>query len=151
MMSMLTANMAIATASACELNPGKVTGGGQIPLVSGQTSLPGGSFGFNAMYYPDKGDPKGELEYVDHATGMKVHIHTMIAVYVSEDKTWATFEGPCTIDGEEDSYFAWIYVEDNGEPGKDDYFKIALSESGNQDFYVREGILLAGNIQIHKK
>ena len=138
-------------AQAClPYGPGKVTGGGQIPLEEGQTSLPGGSFGFNAMFYPNKGMtvPKGELEYVDHALGMKVHVHDMEDLWVSEDKTEAIFEGPCTIDGV-GGFYCWIYVQDNGEPGTNDYFLISLTGEGYE--YVREGTLLAGNIQIHKK
>jgi hypothetical protein len=38
-----------------------------------------------------------------------------------------------------------VYVEDNGEPGKNDVFKISLSNG-----YSAGGTLLNGNIQIHK-
>ena len=59
---------------------GKVTGGGQIPIASGGT----GSFGFNAMWYSRDAYPKGEIEYVDHDTGTKVHAHDLVWLEVFE-------------------------------------------------------------------
>ncbi|MCJ7634563.1 hypothetical protein MUP77_19500 [Candidatus Bathyarchaeota archaeon] len=161
MMILITPN-----AIACiESTSGKVTGGGQIPLDPEQTTLPGGSFGFNVMYYPDKMDaPKGELEYIDHVTGMNVHAHTMtgLEVFGPPNKSivpWtANFEGYCKVDGEE-GYFFWVHVEDWGEPGKLDNFHIIIWEvdsSGNviwdTPIYGAEGWpILVGNIQVHKK
>ena len=124
-----------------KLTPGKVTGGGQIALSPKAKA----SFGFNVMYQEGEPAPKGELQYVDHATGMIVHSHDMTSLVVSPDKTKATFEGTCTIDGVSGFTFA-AYVEDNGEPGKNDVFKITLSTG-----YSAGGTLLNGNIQIHKK
>jgi hypothetical protein len=126
------------------MTPGKVTGGGQIeaPVQTGGKKVDKASFGFNVMY--QEGALKGELEYIDHATKMNVHAHDMTKLVVSNDKTKAWFEGTCTIDGVSGTFKA--YVEDNGEPGKKDVFKITLS-----DGYTAGGQLLNGNIQIHKK
>lgn len=134
---------------------GKVTGGGQC-IVGDNVNIPSASFGFNAMWFSRDPSPKGELNYVDHITGMHVHIHELTYLEVWEDlpgnKPWplrkAIFEGPCTIDGEEDSFFAQVYVEDNGEPGKLDKFQITLSTGyvGGSDTVP----MLVGNIQIHK-
>lgn len=143
-----------------ESTPGKVTGGGQIPLDPEQTTLPGGSFGFNVRYYPNKMDaPKGELEYVDHNTGMKAHAHNMtgLEVFGPPDKNvvpWtANFEGWCKVNGTE-GYFIWVHVEDWGEPGTNDVFHIIIwqGNSGGPKIYEAEGWpILVGNIQVHKK
>ena len=129
------------------LTPGKVTGGGQIeaPVQTGGKKVDKASFGFVVMY--DEGDPapKGELEYLDHATGMNVHAPDMTKLVVSDDKTQAWFEGTCTINGTS-GYTFEAYVEDNNEPGKDDWFEITLSTG-----YTVSKELLSGNIQIHKK
>jgi len=127
------------------LTPGKVTGGGQIeiPLPCFKTGK--ASFGFNIVYQEGDPAPTGELQYVDHTTKMIVHSHNMTSLVVSSDKTKATFTGECTINGIGGFTFK-AYVEDNGEPGKNDIFKITLS-----DGYSAGGILLNGNIQIHKK
>jgi hypothetical protein len=127
------------------LTPGKVTGGGQIaiPLPSLKTGK--ASFGFNIMYQEGDPAPKGELQYVDHTTKMIVHSETMTSLIVSKDKTKATFRGTCTINGIGGFTFS-AYVEDKGEPGTNDVFKISLSNGISAG-----GTLLNGNIQIHKK
>jgi hypothetical protein len=122
-----------------KLTPGKVTGGGQIAISSKA------SFGFNVMYQEGWDAPKGELQYVDYATKMIVHSHNITSLVVSPDKTKATFEGICTINGV-DGFTYRVYVEDNGEPSKNDVFKITLSTG-----YSAGGTILNGNIQIHKK
>jgi len=133
---------------------GKVTGGGQC-IVGDDDEVPSASFGFNAMWFSRDPTPKGELNYIDHTTGMHVHIHTLTYLQVWEDlpgnKPYplmkATFGGPCTIDGIE-GYFADVYVEDHGEPGTNDKFQITLSTGyvGGSDTVP----MLVGNIQIHK-
>lgn len=129
------------------MTPGKVTGGGQIiaPVQTGGKKVDKASFGFNVMYREGDPAPKGELEYIDHATKMNVHAHDMTRLVVSNDKTQAWFEGTCTIDGVS-GYTFEAYVEDNNEPGKNDVFEITLSTG-----YTAGGELLSGNIQIHKK
>ena len=133
---------------------GKVTGGGQ--CITGLSSeIPAASFGFNAMWFSRDPAPKGELNYIDHITGMHVHIHAMTYLEVSVDEPGnkpmplriAIFGGPCRINGVE-GFFADVYVEDHGEPGVDDMFKITLSTDyvGGSDAVT----ILAGNIQIHK-
>jgi hypothetical protein len=133
---------------------GKVTGGGQC-IVGDNTVIPSASFGFNAMWFTRDEFPMGELNYVDHITGMHVHIHELTYLWVWEDlpgnKPWplmkAQFGGPCTIDGVE-GFYADVYVEDHGEPGTEDRFFIRLStgyEGGSAGV-----AMLVGNIQIHK-
>ena len=91
---------------------------------------------------------------------MHVHIHELEYLEVWHDLPGnkphplmkAIFGGPCTIDGEEDSFYARVYVEDHGEPGTEDIFHIELYEGSN---LIYEGgsetvPILVGNIQIHK-
>lgn len=138
----------ISQASACI--EGKVTGGGHGKLPYPEsTGIPGGSFGFNVMYAEGMTAPKGELQYVDHATGMYVHGHTMTDMWVSADHTKAWFTGECTIDHVSGFTFR-VDVEDNGEPGSDDHFKIRLYD-GMGMIYMAGNTLLCGNIQIHFK
>ena len=133
---------------------GKVTGGGQIPIRSGGK----GSFGFNAMWFSKDPAPKGELEYVDHDSGDKVHAHELDWLEVWEDnpgnkpwpKRYAFFSGPCTFNHESGYYFECL-VEDDMEPGEDDAFKLLVYEDGNPIPIIDEdATLLHGNIQIHK-
>jgi streptogramin lyase len=128
-----------------KLTPGKVTGGGQIGISLQYLKKEKASFGFNIMYQEGDQAPKGELQYVDHTTKMIVHSHDMTNLVVSPDKTKAAFVGTCTINGVGGFTFK-AYVEDNTEPGKNDVFKISLSNG-----YSASGTLLNGNIQIHKK
>lgn len=130
---------------------GKVTGGGQIVIPEGK-----GSFGFNAMWFSRDPAPKGELEWVDHDTGMKVHVHLLDYLEVWEElvgnKPWplqkAFFSGPCTVD-HQDGFRFEVYVEDNGEPGKQDYFEISVYNNGGLYYHAGDD-LLHGNVQIHK-
>ncbi|MFH0748721.1 MAG: post-COAP-1 domain-containing protein [Candidatus Bathyarchaeota archaeon] len=141
---------------ACGGTPGKVTGGGQIPTWDSPV-IPAGSFGFNIMFYPDKGMvvPKGELEFIDHTEGWNVHGHDMTSLVVvgppKGNLPWtARFEGECTVNGEEGFRFV-VWVEDWGEPGKNDIFQLEFFKGA---FFYCTGplpTLLAGNIQIHKK
>jgi len=132
----------------------KVTGGGHGKI--GENGIPGGSFGFNVMWFSRDEFPKGELNYVDHNTGMKIQAHDIEFLRVWEElpgnKPWpfrkAEFWGPCTIDGEDGHNF-YVYVDDNGEPGTSDRFYISLDAG----WYVGGSMddpILCGNIQIHK-
>jgi hypothetical protein len=139
-------------AFACEPT-GWVTGGGQC-IVGANTKIPSASFGFNAMHSKD-GTPKGELDYVDHITGKHVHIHELDYLWVwgtmpgnkPSELMVAMFGGPCTIDGV-GGFYADVYVEDHGEPGKNDIFRIELSTGYVGGSYGH--VILAGNIQTHK-
>ncbi|MHA2408296.1 MAG: post-COAP-1 domain-containing protein [Candidatus Ranarchaeia archaeon] len=148
----------ISSVFACEPpERGKITGGGHGDI--GSCGIPGGSFGFNVMWFSKDPAPKGELEYVDHTTGMNVHAHEMWTLEVWEvlegNKPWprkrATFSGPCTVNGD-DGYVFTVYAEDNGEPGKNDIFHIVIDDAAGT-YYVGGSLsdpILCGNIQIHK-
>jgi len=131
--------------------PGKVTGGGQC-IVGNNTMIPSASFGFNAMWFSRNPTPNGEINYVDHITGQHVHVHdlTYLEVWFPEpgNKPWpmmkAKFGGLDVYSGK----MVDVYVEDHGEPGKNDIFYIKLG-----GVYLGGSLsdpILAGNIQIHK-
>jgi hypothetical protein len=138
---------------------GKVTGGGQC-VVGDHKEIPSASFGFNAMWFSRDAKPKGEINYVDHTTGQHVHVHLLDYLLVWEDLPGnkphpmmkAKFWGTDVYSGK----LVEVYVEDNGEPGKNDKFLIFLDGAylgGSGDFYGSTQIddtILAGNIQIHK-
>lgn len=140
--------------SIIELNPrgtGKVTGGGQC-IVGDNEMIPSASFGFNAMWFSRNPTPNGELDYVDHITGQHVHVHDLIYLEVWQDeprnKPWpmlkAKFGGLDVYSGR----MVDVYVEDHGEPGRNDIFYIKLN-----GVYLGGSLgdpILAGNIQIHK-
>ena len=59
---------------------GKVTGGGQIPI--GDDKKETATYGFNAMATSKDPGVKGELQYLDHTTGMLVHAHVVNSLTV---------------------------------------------------------------------
>ena len=138
--------------------PGKVTGGGQIRCRCDPNVR--ASFGFNIVCHRGDIVPKGELQYVDHTMGMfdtapmQVHGHDMLSLEVWDKESpskKARFQGECTID-HESGYTFCVYVEDNGEPGKNDVFVIKLFDGAHNQIYEARGEpILHGNIQIHKK
>jgi hypothetical protein len=140
--------------SIIEISPrgtGKVTGGGQC-IVGDNKEIPSASFGFNAMWFSRNPLPNGEINYVDHISGQHVHVHNVTYLEVWQDlpgnKPWpmqkAKFGGLDVYSGQ----MVDVYVEDNGEPGKNDIFSIKLG-----GVYLGGSLgdpILAGNIQIHK-
>lgn len=130
---------------------GKVTGGGQC-TVGNNTKIPSASFGFNAMWFSRNPTPNGEINYIDHITGQHVHVHdlTYLEVWFDEpgNKPWpmmkAKFGGLDVYSGK----MVDVYVEDHGEPGRNDVFYVKLDGA-----YLGGSLtdpILAGNIQIHK-
>jgi hypothetical protein len=118
-------------------SPGHVTGGGWIlgPSLTNRVS-----FGFEA-----KANPNGlhaTCTVIDHATKSQIKCKTINSLLVTG--THATFSGNATVDGVTTTYR--IDVDDLGEPGTYDVFKIQLGNG-----YVAAGTLLGGNIQIHKQ
>jgi hypothetical protein len=114
--------------------PGQVTGGGWIEKLGGGRV----SFGFNAR--SDGTTVKGNCNLIDHA--MSAHIKCLTVDSLVVAATHATFFGQASIDGITTTYR--IDVDDLGEPGTQDTFKIQ-TDSG----YIAGGVLAGGNIQIH--
>jgi hypothetical protein len=111
------------------------------------------------MWFSRDPVPKGELEYVDHVDGDKVHAHDLdfltVYTYNAGNKPWekrfAYFEGPCTFN-HVSGYYLECLVEDDREPGRDDAFSLFVYEIADPTNIVVDvgDTLLHGNIQIHK-
>ena len=113
---------------------GKITGGGSIP-VAGNI----GTFGFTVQWKTADGPIQGDLQYVNHATGARVHSVTFSSFSVAD--TAATFGGTC-LNNDVPCTFT-VQVTDNGQPVTDT-FNITVSGAPTEG-----GTLRSGNIQIH--
>jgi len=122
-----------------------VTGGGWIET----TGTSHGNFGFNAGFKPESLAPTVHLNYIDHASGMKVNATSITDYRPGSTATSRHFTGSAAVDGV-DGYGYAVDVADNGEPGKDaDTFSITLFSNGSVA-YQGGGTLDGGNIQLHK-
>ena len=122
--------MKIAAASA-----GKITGGGSI-AVAGNI----GTFGFTVQRARADAPIQGDLQYINHATGAKVH--SVAFNTFSVNGATATFAGTCINNGAPCTFS--VVVSDNGEPGATDTFSISISGGPTEG-----GTLRSGNIQFH--
>lgn len=123
--------------------PSKVTGGGQIGFTI-CCDYHRATFGFNIQCRG--GNLKGELQYVDHLTGMKIHIHDMLSLTFNDlgGGDWcAVFTGIDVYSGET----VRVHVHDCGEPGTADLFEI----TGPGGYHGIGDPILHGNIQVHLK
>ena len=120
----------IATASA-----GKITGGGSVDVPGGI-----GTFGFTVQRKTIIAPIQGDLQYINHATGAKVHSVSFNAFTIGAST--ATFGGTCVNNGVPCTFT--VTVTDNGEPGDNDTFIISISGGPAQG-----GTLRSGNIQLH--
>ena len=115
----------------------KVSYGGRIMAANGDKA----TFGGNAQV-----PPKGQEQYQDHGPAADLNIHSINvqAVTCSSDGTQASIFGQATINGA-GTFDYRIDLEDLGEPGTSDTYRIRLSngyDSGEQ-------VLESGNVQIH--
>jgi hypothetical protein len=117
----------------------KVTYGGRILTADGDKA----TFGGNAKAT----GPSCQEQYQDHgpAVDMNVHSIDVLAVSCSEDGTMASIFGTATVDGAGSVDFR-IDVQDLGEPGTSDTYRLRLSDGYDSG----EQILAGGNVQIHK-
>ncbi|HYF77437.1 MAG TPA: PKD domain-containing protein, partial [Symbiobacteriaceae bacterium] len=113
-----------------ENTPGKITAGTMRFANNGRG-------GFNVMF--KDGAVTGELQFQNNST--KLHAHTMTALSISADHTKGWFAGTGT-----DGRTFVAYVEDNGEPGTGDVFRLWIDGTPVNG----SGQPLSGNIQIHK-
>lgn len=115
-----------------------VTGGGWFGSAGAKKN-----FGFVIGNHNNQPGYEGQLNYLDHGTGMHLKA-TSVTSYSSTGPTSRHADGTCEVDGMGGFYFA-IDVADNGEPGTGvDYFQITVSNG-----YFAEGTLRGGNIQLH--
>lgn len=123
--------------SVCPDGKDFVTGGGWITAPSNAKGTFGVAGGLkNGAFW-------GHLTYIDHGTGMQVK-GTGVTAYVVVDATTRRIDGNAEIDGQNGTYR--VYVSDNGEPGRNDTFKIILSNGYTAGTVYLQG----GNIQLHQ-
>jgi len=115
---------------------GKVTGGGSINVPNGI-----GTFGLIAQRQASDSSIHGDLQYVNHATGDKVHSVMFDSMVIAGNT--AAFTGTCTINKVACTFT--VQVQDNGEPGTNDAFTISINFTPAEG-----GTLRSGNIQIHQ-
>ncbi|PLS80258.1 MAG: hypothetical protein CYG59_08935 [Chloroflexi bacterium] len=126
--------------------PGKANGGGQssgelaeLSILRGTTAGGRASFGFGVESVAG-GIPTGSLTFTDHSLGKKVEATAIDSFTAVGNK--ATFTGRAMVNGVPGVKF-FVEVEDLGEPGTADSFRIVLG-----DGYGAGGVLLRGNVQV---
>jgi hypothetical protein len=126
--------------------PGSANGGGRVDGELAELSILRGTaaggratFGFGVEYTTGAAAPTGNLSFNDHA-GKKVQATAIDSFTAAGNK--ATFSGRATVNGVPGVSF-FVEVEDLGEPGRADTFRIVLG-----DGYGAGGVLLKGNIQV---
>lgn len=123
----------------------KVTYGGRITANNGDKA----TFGGNAQV--TGGAPKGQEEYQDHGPAQARNVHSIDvdAVVCSADKAdkkSASIFGDATVNGSGSVKYR-IDLKDNGEPGRNDTYRIRTSDGYDSGEQTLEA---GGNVQIHK-
>lgn len=114
-----------------------VTGGVKIAVPEGFAT---GAFEFMTR----KGEPRGTLQYWDHATGLNLHTSTIDLIHVDGEE--ALVWGHVSVGGSPQVFL--LRLVDAGEPGTADRFELTLAsgyEAGHGE------TLIGGNVQIHDK
>jgi hypothetical protein len=129
--------------------PGQATGGGQVAgelaelaILRGTSAGGRANFGFNAQFGSGDPAPSGHLTFIDHDLKKNVKSTSIESFLVAG--AMAMFSGRATVNQTPGVAFS-VEVEDLGEPGRADTFRITLS-----DGYMASGVLLHGNIQVRE-
>ncbi|HEY8110248.1 MAG TPA: choice-of-anchor P family protein [Candidatus Nitrosotenuis sp.] len=121
-----------------------------------------GTFGFVAGYKNGGDNPRGNFEYHDHTIDINVHSEDVLYYNCGSFDNSRVFGGHALVN-HSSGYCYQVYVQDNGEPGKDtDYFAMWLwspptdcptdgSIPSGTPVYAVGNYLGGGNIQIHAK
>jgi hypothetical protein len=127
--------------------PGSASGGGgtsgslaELAVLSGTSAGGKATFSFGASYAAGGLGPSGTLTFTDHRGGKKVR--DVVIDSFAAAGTKASFRGRGTVDGVP-GVAVVVEVEDLGEPGRADTFRIVLG-----DGYGAGGVLLNGNIEV---
>jgi len=127
--------------------PGKASGGGRLDsdsaellIVRGTAAGGKATFGFSAALGASDLAPTGNLTFNDHASKKSVKATSIESFSAVGNK--ATFSGRATVNNVPGVSF-WVEVEDFGEPGDLDTFRLVLG-----DGYGAGGTLSKGNIQV---
>jgi hypothetical protein len=114
---------------------GKVTGGGTVDVTGGIAN-----FGFIVQAQSSTGPIGGDLQYVNHASGAKIHSVAFTTFTISGNT--ATFSGTCTNNGVPCTFA--VTVQDNDQPPGTDSFVISIDGGPPEG-----GTLRSGDIEIH--
>jgi predicted outer membrane repeat protein/VCBS repeat-containing protein len=130
--------------------PGKVTGSG---------SLDGGVRQFNISVQSREGAGglsfTGQLSFDDSQLGIHLTSTSITYLRLEEDGVHAKVRGAATVNGVS-GYTFTVYVEDHGEPGRNDKLRIVVTGPGgfaydSLDFALLGGLLDSGNVRVKKK
>jgi hypothetical protein len=113
-----------------------VTGGGWITPSGARAN-------FGVAGGMKQGQLWGHLTYIDHGPDGPQVKGTGVTAYQVVDAATRHIEGTAEVNGQ-DGFTYKVDVADNGEPGQNDTFTIALSNG-----YSATGTLAGGNIQLH--
>ena len=117
-----------------------MTGGGFITTNNAKDN-----FGFVAGLKPGQTTPSGQLNYVDHGTGM--HVKSSDITQYSGNGNCRTFSGPASVD-DQSGYTFTVTACDNRDSGSGgSTFSLTLSPPTNG--YTASGPLSGGNIELH--
>jgi len=114
---------------------GKVTGGGTVNVTGGIAN-----FGFIVQAQSTTGQISGDVQYVNHASGAKVHSVAFTTFTISGNT--ATFSGTCTNNALPCTFT--VTVQDNDQPPGLDSFVISVDGGAPEG-----GTLRGGDIEIH--
>jgi sugar lactone lactonase YvrE len=114
-----------------------VSNSGSGKVTGGPSTANGGKGGFNAQ--ADRKGLKGDLEF--HVGAQNVHAGTVTSLGVAPDGRKAWFGGAL-----DDGRSFTAYVEDNGEPGRSDVFRLWVAGA---ELTPGQVAITGGNIQIH--
>jgi len=118
----------------------QITQGGQITTDHGDVA----NFGGNASGLA--GIASGQEQYLDHgpAEPLDVHSISVVSITCNAERTAASIFGQATVNGG-GSFGYEIDVQDKGEPGTNDTYRIRLSNGYDSGMQKLDG----GNVQIH--
>lgn len=117
--------------------PGKVTGGGMIDSRI--------TFGFSLQYREYAAEPKGNLTYQDHQTGLRLKATSFDLLVIEGDHVWITGTGTTDV-GQTVKFKLEIMVMSNKKRPEPDWLNIQIEELNG---YETGGSLTGGNVTIH--
>jgi len=133
------------TIDRCQAGGGGGGGGGTNQGPTFRVTGPGKILGKTVNFEINVDDlPSGRLKYTDKEQNIEF-ASDRITGFTRVSTTKVVFTGEATIDGQKVMFT--VEVDDNGEPGTNDRFKITMTGAVTS---TREGALTQGNIQFHK-
>lgn len=130
----------VVTTTVPDVTSGKVTGGGHIGK--------GVNFGFNVNADSDgKKKIKGNLEYHDRNSKIKLHSNNMTSLSMDQSMTHASFSGKAKVNGTSGFTFS-VSITDLDKKGEHDTFSITITDGSGKVIYQNSG-LVRGHIEIH--